>query len=65
MINYNFVYKPLNTKLVWGLDYFMTDPYTNGTILGGLGVGVLCWWVWRGELSMLLRTVTNSLLVQS
>jgi hypothetical protein len=32
-IQNNFDLNKLNTKLVWGMDYFRTDPFTNGTII--------------------------------
>ena len=32
-LQHNFDTPAINTKLVWGLDYFRTEPYTYGTIL--------------------------------
>ena len=32
-IQNNFDLKPVNTKFVWGMDYFRTEPKTFGTIL--------------------------------
>ena len=29
----NFNLKPFDTKVIWGIDYFKTQPVTNGTIL--------------------------------
>ena len=32
-IQNNFNIKPFDTEIIWGIDYFKTEPVTNGTIL--------------------------------